>query len=221
VNVAKQLLGPAQHLTYLRLSGSGNTPLGLLSVLPVLKQLALGGFVEMVGASSWLQQQPQLTSLVVREYGEEMMPHLGMFPAQLQRLCVDVADVYDSSDDEDVPEVPGGLPESMTQLTRLHTLHVRTDRSQLPPWLGKLTALQELVVRSTAVRHNWEVVGQLPLLRHLCTNAWMPLGPVLRQSPHLCWMRRGATVVLSGHGTSAKAEAVLPNSIPVCDSCGM
>jgi hypothetical protein len=200
VRVASQLLGQAQHLTHLTLWGhkarvGGGAQLGVLSVLPVLKQLALYSWHHgnMVGAGAWLQQQPQLTSLVLRWHGKEMLSHLGAFPHQLQHLCLHVEYV-----DEYEHEVPGGLPESVTQLTRLHTLHLDTDGSQLPPWLSSLTSLQVLIAPSDTLLHHWEVVGKLPLLRHVeeFPFAWAPLAPVLRDAPHLCWGCRGASLRL-------------------------
>jgi uncharacterized membrane protein YgcG len=165
-----------------------NASLAVLGVLPMLKELNLQWHgCCLLGAGPWLQQQPQLTSLVLSWYGEEeVLLQLGPLPCQLERLCLHAHYGVDVSEDV----MPGGLPPSLSQLTRLHTVGLYTGSSQLPPWVPNLSRLQVLSADGPQLTDNWEVLRRLPLLRHLHTDADAPLAPLLREAPHLLWAKR-------------------------------
>jgi hypothetical protein len=201
VRLARQLMGAAQHLTHLDLTGYASPydeDIQVLGVLPALSQLALRAYLLQVG--SWLQQQPSLTSLIWEWVTAKQVPD--PLPAQLARLRL--------SGTVDIGDLPVGLS-CLTALCELDlrvrpSLHATpATTTQLSAWLSSLQLLEVLGVQEEilAATVSKGVLAQLPHLRQATVHrhsfhpynrkkGGLPdfdreVAAVFCQAPHLCW----------------------------------
>jgi hypothetical protein len=208
--VMRQLVGTAQHLTFLELRALKQRPqqqqqqqqeeeqqqqqpqqhqqqvagLGQLGALPALRELRLygGDEVSLVAAGTWLQQQEHMTRLSLKM--REPMT-VGVVPqvGQLPPRLQRLSLCGTFTFDS--------LSGVVAQLTGLRVLKVITHspgQQRLPEWLSRLVKL--VVLRWDGDAAGCEVIAQLLLLRQVsCTGSWSrePPVPGCAVAPHLCW----------------------------------
>jgi hypothetical protein len=189
-HVAHQLLGPALHLTHLRLTTCGEEQEGAilqLGMLPVLKELDCS-WIDVLGAGPWLQQHPHLTKLHLHDPYEirKGLP-LPQLPPQLQDLYL--SGNIDHSD----------VPQALVQLTGLRVFKVcNDDRLPLPSWVSQLSSLERLDASDATFSTGWEALSNMPLLRRIDVGDDGDIVPLLCAAPHLCWALCGILIEAGG-----------------------
>jgi hypothetical protein len=191
---AAQLVGTGQHLTRLWLQDKSQAPqaqdsseqaFAQLRVLPALQvlQLGTGNLAALALASGWLQQQPQLTSLMLRLPDPCEAPLVWHLPPGLRELQLIVEGGMPLSD----------MPDLSTQLSGLRVLDLWSCVGyELPGWVSRLQRLEKV----TAYAEEAEVLGcralaPLPLLRWWATTCMSgDMADALSAAPHLCWAQR-------------------------------